>query len=172
MDANIHEVHNKTICSLRAPFVSREEAVENLCLQGLALELNSLRKMTDGFQIAPRFRPNARVVVFEGDCCEMLRGIPAGAIQLVVTSPPYNLGKEYESRLHLNEYLSQQRKVITECVRVLREGGSICWQVGNYVDNGEIIPLDSLLYPIFADLGLRMRNRIIWHFEQESNSRN
>jgi adenine-specific DNA-methyltransferase len=84
---------------------------------------------------------------------------------LVVTSPPYNLGKEYESRLHLDDYLSQQREVINECARVLRCGGSICWQVGNYVDDGAIIPLDSLLYPIFAALGLKMRNRIVWHFE-------
>jgi len=55
--------------------------------------------------------------------------------------------------------------VIAECVRVLSDSGSICWQVGNYVDDGAIIPLDSLLYPVFADLGLKMRNRIVWHFE-------
>jgi adenine-specific DNA-methyltransferase len=121
--------------------------------------------MINGFNIAPRFKPNARTVVFEGDCREMLREIPAGAVQLVVTSPPYNLGKEYESRLHLDDYLEEQREVITECVRVLADGGSICWQVGNFVDDGSIIPLDSLLYPIFAGLGLKMRNRIIWHFE-------
>jgi len=48
---------------------------------------------------------------------------------------------------------------------VLSKRGSICWQVGNYVDDGAIIPLDTVLYPIFSDLGLKMRNRIIWHFE-------
>jgi adenine-specific DNA-methyltransferase len=121
--------------------------------------------MINGFNIAPRFKPNSRAVVFEGDCREMLRDVPTGAIQLVVTSPPYNLGKEYESRLRLDDYISQQRKVISECARVLSDGGSICWEVGNYVDDGAIIPLDSLLYPIFADLGLKMRNRIVWHFE-------
>jgi len=121
--------------------------------------------MINGFNIAPRFKSSARAVVFEGDCLEMLRGVPAGTIQLVVTSPPYNLGKEYESRLHLDDYLSQQREVISECVRVLADGGSICWEVGNYVDDGAIIPLDALLYPVFADLGLKMRNRIVWHFE-------
>ena len=42
--------------------------------------------------------------------------------------------------------------------------GSLCWQVGNYVDNGQIIPLDLKLYPIFERLGLRLRNRIVWHF--------
>ena len=121
--------------------------------------------MINGFNISPRFKANARAVVFEGDCRELLEQVPDGAIQLVVTSPPYNLGKEYESRLQLNDYLSQQREVIAECVRVLNNQGSICWQVGNYVDGGAIIPLDSLLYPIFASLGLKMRNRIVWHFE-------
>ena len=62
-------------------------------------------------------------------------------------------------------YLDQQNRVITECVRVLAPTGSICWQVGNYIDKGAIIPLDSVLYPIFSGLGLKMRNRIIWHFE-------
>ncbi len=121
--------------------------------------------MTNAFSIAPRFKPSAHAVVFEGDCREMLGQVPSGAIQLVVTSPPYNLGKEYESRLHLDDYVAQQREVIAECVRVLSDSGSICWQVGNYVDDGAIIPLDSLLYPVFADLGLKMRNRIVWHFE-------
>jgi adenine-specific DNA-methyltransferase len=121
--------------------------------------------MTNGFNIAERFKPTARAVVHEGDCRKMLKAIPDGVIQLVVTSPPYNLGKEYESRLHLNDYIEEQREVITECVRVLADGGSICWQVGNFVNDGSIIPIDSFLYPIFADLGLKMRNRIVWHFE-------
>ena len=55
--------------------------------------------------------------------------------------------------------------MIKECVRTLSEKGSICWQVGNYVDNGSIISLDTVLYPAFKDTGLVMRNRIIWHFE-------
>lgn len=121
--------------------------------------------MTNGFKIASQFKPDASTVVYEGDCRAMLKEIPEATIQLIVTSPPYNLGKEYESRLHLDDYLSQQRQVITECARVLKNGGNICWQVGNYVENGAIIPLDSLLYPIFSGLGLKMRNRIVWHFE-------
>ncbi len=84
---------------------------------------------------------------------------------LIVTSPPYNIGKEYEKKLKLHTYLDQQAAVIKECARTLSPYGSICWQVGNYVDNSSIIPLDTVLYTIFTDLGLRMRNRIIWHFE-------
>lgn len=115
--------------------------------------------------IADRFSPDERIVLFHGGCLELLRSIPDESMQLIVTSPPYNLGKEYEKRLELEEYIEQQEGVIGESVRALTNTGSICWQVGNYVDNGAIIPLDSVLYPIFAKLGLRMRNRIVWHFE-------
>jgi adenine-specific DNA-methyltransferase len=115
--------------------------------------------------IAECFAPSERIVVFPGDCLALLRSCPDEAFQLVVTSPPYNLGKEYERKLKLEAYLEQQAEVIRECTRCLSPQGSICWQVGNHVDNGAIIPLDSVLYPIFRNLGLRMRNRVIWHFE-------
>ena len=84
--------------------------------------------------------------------------------KLIVTSPPYNQGKDYESKLSLDDYLLGQEKVIAQCVRLLHPHGSICWQVGNHVDGGEIMPLDALLYPIFKDYGLKLRNRIVWHF--------
>lgn len=119
----------------------------------------------DRLKIGKSFDPAADLIIFEGDCLDLLATIPDGLTKLVVTSPPYNLGKAYESRLDLDGYLSQQRRVIAECVRTLREDGSICWQVGNYVDDGEIVPLDVVLYPIFASLGLHLRNRIVWHFE-------
>ncbi|MFQ5706290.1 MAG: DNA-methyltransferase [bacterium] len=115
-------------------------------------------------KISSKFDPSANFILYESDCLELLRKIPDRFVQLVVTSPPYNLGKPYEKRLKLQDYLVQQRKVIGECVRVLKERGSICWQVGNYVENGEIIPLDIVLFPIFSSLGLHLRNRIIWHF--------
>lgn len=110
------------------------------------------------------FNPKANYMLFEGDCLDLLKQVPDSFVKLVVTSPPYNLGKPYETRLHLEEYLAQQRRVIEECVRVLDNTGSICWQVGNYVNNGEIVPLDIILFPIFSSLGLHLRNRIVWHF--------
>jgi adenine-specific DNA-methyltransferase len=121
--------------------------------------------MFEASLIANRFSTEERIVVFNGNCLELLSSVPDASMQLVITSPPYNLGKEYEKRLELKTYLEQQEEVIRESVRVLTDTGSICWQVGNYVDRGAIIPLDSILYPIFAKLGLRMRNRIVWHFE-------
>lgn len=94
-----------------------------------------------------------------------LRELADESMKLIVTSPPYNLGKEYEKRTPLNRYLAEQAKVIAECVRVLHPQGSICWQVGNYIaPDGEVVPLDIALYPLFKQHGLVMRNRIIWHF--------
>jgi adenine-specific DNA-methyltransferase len=116
-------------------------------------------------KIADEFALSESIVVYPGDCLGLLKTIPDESLQLVVTSPPYNIGKEYEKKLDLDLYLQQQAQVIAECARALSQRGSICWQVGNYVDKGAIIPLDTVLYPIFSGLGLKMRNRIIWHFE-------
>src|SRR5439155_2261909 len=82
------------------------------------------------------------------------------------TSPPYNIGKPYETRrLTIDRYLHGQNEVINECARILHPRGSICWQVGNYVSDHEVVPLDILLYPKFKARGLRLRNRIVWTFE-------
>lgn len=116
-------------------------------------------------KIVDEFALSESIVVYPGNCLNLLKSIPDESLQLVVTSPPYNIGKEYEKKLDLDVYLEQQAQVIAECARALSSKGSICWQVGNYVDKGAIIPLDTILYPIFSNLGLRMRNRIIWHFE-------
>ena len=114
--------------------------------------------------IETNFDPNADLVFYQGDVNELFSQIPDKFVNLVVTSPPYNLGKPYETKLHLDEYLLEQKRVIAECVRILDDKGSICWQVGNFVDNGEIIPLDIILFPIFRELGLHLRNRIVWQF--------
>ncbi|CAG0946352.1 MAG: site-specific DNA-methyltransferase [Rhodocyclaceae bacterium] len=108
---------------------------------------------------------DCQAALHAGDCLDFLSAAPDGFFQLVVTSPPYNLGKAYEKRIRLDAYLEQQEAVIRESVRTLNDNGSICWQVGNHVDKGEIIPLDTVLYPIFKKFGLKLRNRIVWHFE-------
>jgi len=87
-------------------------------------------------------------------------------MQLIVTSPPYNIGKRYERRTSLERYVAEQAGTIAECVRLLDDHGSICWQVGNHIaTDGEVVPLDILLYPLFKNHGLKLRNRIVWHFE-------
>ncbi|NPV75437.1 MAG: site-specific DNA-methyltransferase [Anaerolineae bacterium] len=118
----------------------------------------------DLVKINSRFDPSADFIFHEGDVLDLMAQVPERFVSLVVTSPPYNLGKPYEEKQDIQAYLKEQEKVIRECVRVLKDDGSLCWQVGNFVFNGEIIPLDILLFPIFSGLGLHLRNRIIWHF--------
>lgn len=111
------------------------------------------------------FRPDARVVLVYGDAEETLRAMPNGSAKLIITSPPYNIGKEYETQTKLEHYLDSLAPILGEIVRVLSPRGSLCWQVGNYVEDSEVFPLDIWFYPIFKRLGLQLRNRIIWHFE-------
>lgn len=98
------------------------------------------------------------------DNLEFMRSLKSGSMNLIVTSPPYNLGKAYEKRTSLDIYIESQSAAIAEAVRLLSPNGSICWQVGNHVDDGEVFPLDAILYRIFKDHGLKLRNRIIWTF--------
>lgn len=120
----------------------------------------------NGVSIGAHYRPDAAVTLFLGDRLELLQEMPDGAARLVVTSPPYNIGKKYEKRVRFGEYLKQQRDTIRECARVLASNGSLCWQVGNHIgERGEVFPLDVFMYRTCKRLGLRLRNRIVWYFE-------
>ncbi len=102
--------------------------------------------------------------VINGDSLKVLGGIEDGKFDLIITSPPYNVGKSYETKTSIEKYLETQEEIINELVRTLSDKGNLCWQVGNYVDKGEVFPLDIYYYQIFKKHGLKLRNRIIWHF--------
>src|SRR5580658_1399778 len=91
---------------------------------------------------APHKRVDSAVQIRRADNLKFLSEIPDGSVQLVVTSPPYNIGKAYEKAAPLDSYIRAQAQVIAECIRVLSPRGSLCWQVGNHVQDGEIFPLD------------------------------
>jgi adenine-specific DNA-methyltransferase len=112
-----------------------------------------------------RLRADSQAKMACEDNLDFMRRLESNSIKLIVTSPPYNIGKAYERKDSLENYIRAQAQVISECVRLLHEQGSICWQVGNHVQDGEVFPLDIILYRIFKDHGLHLRNRIIWHFE-------
>lgn len=105
-----------------------------------------------------------RYALENGDALEVLTGMENESIGLVITSPPYNIGKSYEVKTSIESYLQTQENIIAELIRVLSPNGSICWEVGNYVDKGEISPLDVFYYQIFKNYGLQLRNRIAWQF--------
>ncbi len=114
------------------------------------------------FDYKAMYSSNKRIL--EGDSLELLKLEEDAKYNLIITSPPYNVGKEYEVKTSIENYLEEQKVVIEQLVRVLADTGSICWQVGNYVEKGEIFPLDIYYYSIFKEFGLKLRNRIIWHF--------
>jgi len=97
-----------------------------------------------------------------GGCLELLRSLPDGCADLVVSSPPYNLGKEYEAKRALEVYLAEQTAVLKECCRALKRTGSIFWQVGSFSDAGMLIPLDIRFFPVLESFGMIPRNRIAW----------
>jgi DNA modification methylase len=117
------------------------------------------------YRISRTYDATADVVLLAGDSATTLKAVPSGSVKLIITSPPYNLGKEYETTQSLDQYLEGLTPVLQELVRVLADDGSLCWQVGNSVDHAEVFPLDIFFYPIFKRLGLKLRNRIVWHFE-------
>ena len=103
-------------------------------------------------------------VLWEGDSRDLCAGMSDGSVDLVVTSPPYGIGKTYEDRLDPSSYLREARWVVTEAARLVRDGGSVCWQVGNHVHDGHLVPLDVLYFPLFTNAGFVLRNRIVWTF--------
>ena len=115
-------------------------------------------------RIYKNYSDKADIIFHNGDSFEFLKTIPDGKVQLVITSPPYNIGKEYEVKDSIEKYLDKQNELIKEISRILSDNGSVCWQVGNYVDNGEVFPLDIFYYQMFKKEGFKLRNRIIWKF--------
>jgi len=123
-----------------------------------------MNKLISPWKISNRYNKKATISLFNGDANDFLESIPKRSVSLIVTSPPYNIGKEYEEKIPLNDYLAFHTKIIAKLYDILKNDGSICWQVGNYLDKGEVIPLDIKFYGIFKSMGFKLRNRIIWHY--------
>src|SRR6266513_1693867 len=115
--------------------------------------------------IASKYDPAAQAIILAGDSAQTLKKVPDGSVKLIITSPPYNLGKVYERATHLEVYLSNLEPIVDQLIRILADDGSLCWQVGNYVEATEIFPLDIFYYPFFKNRGLKLRNRIVWYFD-------
>ena len=128
------------------------------------MEQLTLSTDKEKLQISRQFNPEKKISVIQDDALKACKKLPDDFFSLIISSPPYNIGKTYEKKINFESYLDDQRTVIAELVRTLRYDGSLCWQVGNYINNGEVYPLDIYFYPVFKSLGLQLRNRIIWHF--------
>ena len=123
----------------------------------------SVKKIMQKGVVVPFKKPLVRKIECI-DNLQFMQKLEDESMDLIVTSPPYNLKKEYEAGRSKEIYIKEQAATIAEAVRVLKPNGSICWQVGNYIDDGEVYPLDAILYPMFKNHDLQLRNRIVWTF--------
>ena len=124
------------------------------------------------YEVAASFTAEADAVIACADSTTFARTLPSAFARLIISSPPYNIGKAYERQVPIEQYLTEMQPLLAELVRVLAPDGNLCWQVGNHVDDGEIFPLDMFFYHRFKALGLQLRNRIVWHFDHGLHASN
>ncbi len=115
------------------------------------------------------------------DCCDLIESIETESVSLIITSPPYCMQKAYEDLdADLETFENANKKILKRCIRILKKGGSLCWQVGYHVKNSIVVPLDIIIYNIVNKLNetlppgekLLLRNRIIWTFGHGLHSEN
>lgn len=104
------------------------------------------------------------ILLINNDIENIINNIPRKSLDLIVSSPPYNLGKPYEKRVKFDDYLDWNGRIIKKLIDCLSDKGSICWEIGNFVSAGEVFPLDLYYYQIFKKYNLKLRNRIIWYY--------
>jgi site-specific DNA-methyltransferase (adenine-specific) len=100
---------------------------------------------------------------------EKMEELPDNSVHLMVTSPPYNVGKEYDKNLSLEEYREFLKRVWREVYRVLVPGGRACINIAN-VGRKPYIPLHSFVIEDMLNLGFLMRGEIIWDKGSSSSS--
>jgi len=112
-----------------------------------------------------------------GDCRELLKNIPDSSVKLVVTSPPYNIGKpygKYKDKIALNDWIDLISEVTKEVFRILTPDGSFFLNLSPvpFGIDKEILPLPFIGYQIFKENGLYLRNIITWTFNNMQNCSN
>lgn len=130
-------------------------------------------------RIYKKYKESNKVTLYNGDCLELLKKLPDESVDLVVTSPPYCMRKAYEDpHDDIETFKEQHVNIFNELYRVVKKGGSICWQVGYHISDKCVVPLDFIIYNIFTSMSENLenpfilRNRIIWTFGHGLNSTN
>lgn len=111
-------------------------------------------------------------VLFEGDAYRLAGLMPDESIDLIFSSPPYCMGKDYESSHSVEDFVEFHELLVPELIRILKPGGSICWQVGYHVQGDVVTPLDFLAHGVFSkSKKITLRNRVIWTFDHGLHAR-
>ena len=108
----------------------------------------------------------------QADSLAFLQSIECESVDLLVTSPPYFIGKEYDHSTLVADFKETILRLLPDLERVLKPGGSICWQVGNHVSKDGIMPLDYIVASAMRQSEkFQLRNRIIWTFSHGNHAR-
>ena len=108
-----------------------------------------------------------------GDCMEVIKYLPDESVDLIFTSPPYCMGKDYDRSSSIEDFSEKVYALQKLMNPKLKNGGSLCWQVGSYIRDAVLTPLDSLVYQVCTKFPeLRLRNRVVWAFEHGAHSKN
>ena len=103
-------------------------------------------------KIYKRYNESNDVTLLNGDCLKLLRKVPDESVDIIVTSPPYCIGKAYENpHDDINTFRQQHLNIFKDLYRIVKPGGSICWQVGYHISDKCVIPLDYIVYDIFTN---------------------
>ena len=104
-------------------------------------------------RIYKNFKESNNVTLYNGDCRKLLKRLPDESVDLVVTSPPYCIGKAYEDpHDDIETFKKQHQDIFSDLYRVVKPGGSICWQIGYHVSDKCVVPLDYIVYDIFTSM--------------------
>ena len=105
------------------------------------------------------------MVLLKENASRFLSSLSEASVDLIVSSPPYFIGKEYDRSAEVADFQREHEALLPRLVKALKPGGSLCWQVGSHVRSKRVIPLDVIVYNVFSsNPELALRNRIIWTF--------
>lgn len=123
-------------------------------------------------KISKKYIPGEKNYIINGDTNVTLNDFKDKSIDLMVTSPGYFVGKDYERDNSFSDYIEYHTKTVKLLHKKLASNGSVFWNVAQTPLDNEIIPLGAVYYQIFKDAGFYLKNWIIWHFEGGINTKN
>ena len=114
----------------------------------------------------------ASAILQQADATDFLKTLPTASVDPFITSPPYFIGKSYDSSNQLLDFEKVLIQLLPDVTRVLKPNSSLCWQVGNHVYKNSFVPLDYTVIKIMESSDtFHLRNRIIWTYSHGIHAR-
>ncbi len=124
-----------------------------------------LRRYVSAHHASGALQSGVTAALYLGDCFDLISKLPDDSVDLVITSPPYCIGMEYEKARRVQDFIDAHKRLLPEIIRITKAGGNICWQVGSHVSKQTTYPLDYAVFAILeGNKKVALRNRIIWSF--------